>query len=152
MIISRKQSDPKWGKTEMGASGVTVAQKGCVITALSDILNWYGADMTPDVLARTLAFTSTGGVYWASITRSTGAKFIWRFYKYDSSVKKEVDDALKHPTKCVLLEFPFAGASHWCWAYGKTFGTYKICDPLRGDFATSTRYGQPKGCAIFDKQ
>ena len=149
MIISRKQGDPRWGKVEMGTSGVTIASQGCVITSLSDILHWYKDDKTPDILAKTLSFTSTGKLYWNSVTQKTGAKFLWRYYSLD---KKVVDEALKHPTKCVILEFPFAGYSHWCWCLGKDWlGRYKIADPLRGDFGLSSRYGTPKGFVIFDK-
>lgn len=153
MVISRRQGDPQWADEEIGQSNLTVGRYGCTITALSDILYWYGENKTPDVLAKTLSFTSTGLLYWNSITEKTKAKFLWRYYDFGIVTQKIVSDALKHPTKCVLLEFPFAGARHWVWATGKTiFNNFKIADPLKGDFATSTRYGRPIGCAIIDKK
>lgn len=150
MIISRKQSDFRWAKVEIGQSGLNLAQAGCVITALSDILNWYKADLTPDILAKTLSFNSSGKLYWNSITEKTGARFIYRYYNFDKNI---VDKALKHPTECVLLEFPYAGARHWCWATGKDWlGRYKIADPLKGDFGLANRYGYPIGFTIVDKK
>lgn len=150
MIISRRQSDHRWAKVEIGASGLNLAQAGCVITALSDILHWYKADQTPDILAKTLSFTATGKLYWNSITEKTGSRFIYRYNNFD---KKIVDKALKHPTQCVLLEFPYAGARHWVWATGKDWlGRYKIADPLTGSFGLASRYGKPIGFTIVDKK
>lgn len=152
-VISRRQGDPKWGSVKIGQTGVTIASQGCVITALSDILFWYGEDKTPDVLAKLLSYTPTGKLYWQSITEKTSAEFLYRYYNFDANTKQVVAEALKHPTKCVMLEFPYAGARHWVWATGKTiFGNYKIADPLKGDFATSSRYGSPIGCAVIDKK
>lgn len=150
MLVSRKQGDPRWGKEKIGKTAYTIAQVGCLITAISDAAAWWGLpDLTPNVMAKKLSFTNEARLYWQSVS-NVGLKFIYRYYTCD---RKIIDETLKHKTKCVFLEFKYGYDRHWVWCIGKDWtGKYKIADPLRGDFATEARYGAPTGFAIIDRK
>lgn len=151
-VISRKQGDDRWGWVQIGKSPWNLAQKGCLITIISDAMHWLGIDLTPDILAKVLGYTPNGDLYWSSLER-VGLKLVFRYWQFGAAEKAALKAALKHPTQCVMLEFRYAGAKHWCWCIGTDlFGRYRIADPLRGDFTLNSRYGTPSGMAVIDKK
>lgn len=151
-VISRKQSDWRWGKKTIGNSGLTIAAKGCLITIISDVLYWYGyPNYTPDVLAKLFDFLTNGNLIWKSIEKAP-LKFVYRYWQYNDDTKKAIQEAFNHPTKCILLEVihPKAG-KHWVWVTGIVPKPYNIADPLYGDFSNTLRYGEKiTGAAIID--
>lgn len=155
-IISRSQKDPRWAKVKIGNSPYTVASDGCVITGISDILWWYGYDITPGELAQLLRFTPGGKIYWESVTEKLPIKFIYRYWNFNAYTQSLVNAALKHPTQTVIMELDYSAGNnsfkHWVFSLVKQMVGYKMADPLRGDFSnTSLRYGgRLTGATLFD--
>jgi hypothetical protein len=154
-VISRKQGDPRWGKVFIGQSKTTVAEEGCTITDISNILWWYGYDITPGELAKLLRFTPAGKVYWESVTEKLPIKFVFRYWNFNSTTQAVVKSVLNHPTQTVILEVdykPGTSFKHWIWALSRNiFGAFRMADPLPGDFATTSRYGgRITGATVFD--
>lgn len=62
-----KQTDARWANAKLGNSGKTIAQSGCVTTAIA-MMESYRANKTiyPDAMAKQLKYTSGGDAYWPS--------------------------------------------------------------------------------------
>jgi len=154
-VISRKQGDPRWGNVVIGNSNTTVAKDGCTITDISNLLWWYGYDITPGELAKLLRFTPAGKIYWQSVTDLLPIKFVYRYWNFDQYTQSIMNAALKHPTQTLIMEVTYkSGTSlkHWVWSLVKQMIGYRMADPLPGDFGNTTlRYGgRITGGTIFD--
>ena len=76
-VPSFKQTDSRWANVKIGSSGKTIAQIGCVTTAIA-MMESYRTSTTiyPDAMSKKLSYSSTGNVYWPShfkaVTSSSG--------------------------------------------------------------------------------
>ena len=72
------QKDPRWSHHELGRSGDSLANDGCLVTATAMSLANLGFDTNPaDLNARLTkadGFTKQGWLKWASISDVTGGK------------------------------------------------------------------------------
>ncbi len=73
-VPSYKQTDSRWANVKVGSSGRTIADIGCVTTALAMMESYRtGTSITPDVMESKLQYTSGGAVYWPSNYALDGA-------------------------------------------------------------------------------
>jgi len=144
-MLSFCQRNPKWGNLKLGSSVLTMARYGCTTTAISDLSTYFKPTMiiTPDKMCQYLKYTSGGLIIWESC-QFTNFKFEKRIYGRNDLLIKE---CLKDPNRAIILE---VDNSHWVVSTGvNLFGGYKIADPWFGDFATTKRYKQITGSAVF---
>lgn len=76
-VPSFKQTDSRWANVKIGTSGKTIAQIGCVTTAIAMMESYRtGTTIYPDAMSKKLSYSSTGNVYWPSnytaVTNSNG--------------------------------------------------------------------------------
>ncbi len=76
-VPSFKQTDSRWANVKIGTSGKTIAQIGCVTTAIAMMESYRtGTTIYPDTMSKKLSYSSTGNVYWPShfkaVTSSSG--------------------------------------------------------------------------------
>lgn len=66
-VPSFKQRDSRWANVKIGSSGKTIAQIGCVTTAIAMIESYEtGTTIYPDAMSKKLKYTASGSVYWPS--------------------------------------------------------------------------------------
>ncbi len=64
-VPSFKQQDSRWAHVQIGASGKTIGQIGCVTTGIAMIESYRtGTTIYPDAMSKRLSYSPTGGVYW----------------------------------------------------------------------------------------
>ncbi len=117
-VPSFKQTDPRWANVKIGSSGKTMADIGCVTTALSMTESYRtGSTIYPNAMAKKLTYTPSGSVYWPSnYTQSTSITgYLSRFYEILKS-GKPVIVGLKNKS----------GSQHWVVVTG-----YKGGDTLK---------------------
>ena len=62
-----KQTDPRWANVIIGQSGKTIAQIGCVTTAIAMMESHRtGKTIYPDAMSKQLSYSASGNVYWPS--------------------------------------------------------------------------------------
>ena len=76
-VPSFKQTDSRWANVKIGTSGKTIAQIGCVTTAIAMMESYRtGTTIYPDAMSKKLSYSSSGNVYWPSnytaVTNSSG--------------------------------------------------------------------------------
>lgn len=66
-VPSFKQTDSRWANVKIGSSGKTIAQIGCVTTAISMMESYRtGTTIYPDAMSKKLSYSASGNVYWPS--------------------------------------------------------------------------------------
>ncbi len=117
-VPSYKQTDSRWANVKLGSSGKTMAEIGCVTTALAMTESYRtGAVIYPDAMAKKLKYTSTGSVYWPSN------------YKQESSITGYLSkfyDILKLGKPVIVGLKNKNGSQHWVVVTG-----YKGGDTLK---------------------
>lgn len=137
-MILLKQCSPAWKNTKLGQSRWTICQKGCVVTSLSMLSDYFRSFKDPNWMAKNLKFTKSsvpnldGLLLWGSInTSALPFNFEWRSYGLDEN---RINEALKNPNKAALLNVN--GGSHWVLATSKIFFLgmfgYIAADPETG--------------------
>ena len=122
IIIS--QRDPRWGFKPIGKTRVLIKDKGCLITDLSMLSDWYGTYKDPSWMSKYLSFTDQALLLWNSITSSQlPLKFVWRFYNYD---EKRIINALNGKTTSCVLQ---VHGNHWVVGIKKVLNYYWVADP-----------------------
>ncbi|MBR5272285.1 MAG: SH3 domain-containing protein [Clostridia bacterium] len=76
-VPSFKQTDSRWADVQIGVSGKTIGQIGCVTTSIAMMESYRaGTTIYPDTMAKRLSYSSNGNVYWPSdytvVTNSSG--------------------------------------------------------------------------------
>lgn len=147
-MILLGQRDPKWSAMKLGQSNVTVGSHGCVITSIAMFSDWYKEYKDPGTLSKALTFTSTGLLYWSSISKVFKTiTFKWRFYSHD---KKLITTALSSKWDTVLLNVD--RNKHWVAAlYHVPFVGYRCSDPWTKTNRTYT-YSEVGGGALLTKK
>ena len=126
-----KQTDSRWANVKIGSSGKTISQIGCATTAIAMVESYrQGKTITPDVMSKSLKYTSSGSVYWPShytaTTSSSG---------YISKIKSKIDSK-----KPILFGAKNKyGAQHWIVVIGYTGSGSKTSDFLINDPGSKTR-------------
>jgi ABC-type bacteriocin/lantibiotic exporter with double-glycine peptidase domain len=117
-----------WSNETIGQTKVRIADKGCTITCLSMLSDWYGNFRTPDWIAKNLSFTNAARVYWNSMNGKLPFRFVYRYYRQNDAKIKEI---LSSKDNACLLE---VNNNHWVVlvGYSKIYG-YKVADPYYGD-------------------
>lgn len=114
-VPSFKQTDKRWANVKIGSSGKTIAQIGCVTTAIAMIESYRtGTTIYPDVMSKKLSYSSSGNVYWPShysvVTSSSG---------YLSGIYSK----LKEGKPVLFGAKKSSGAQHWVVITGYTGGS-----------------------------
>lgn len=146
-MVILSQRDPRWSRTTMGNSGVTLGRAGCLVTCCSMASDYFNHFHKPDELARGLKFTDGGLLIWESLPSMCNFKMTKRFYFRDTTI---IDEALRNPEKVCVLE---VDGNHFVVAIGKVPLTniYRIADPWFGDRTFSPRYKKITGGAILTR-
>ena len=127
------QKDPRWSAHELGNSGDTLANDGCLVTATAMSLANLGFETNPadlnQRLTRADGFTKQGWLKWASISDVTGGKANARFYTEvsDDIIQGCMDDGYYPLARFILPN----GRSHWAMIVHGDERGYHMRDPLR---------------------
>lgn len=147
-MLLYSQRDPRWRALELGASGRTLGQIGCLVTAIAMLSTYFKPDLAPPDVVYRANFTSGGLLIWASLHFSGFAFYRRAYTREDAKIKQHIT----HPDLAVCLQV--ADATHWVVGTGLALfsGLYKIADPLFGDKATMARYQDSiTGAAYFKR-
>lgn len=141
------QHDPAWAGAPLGTSPTdTISSSGCVITAITMMLRYYGMNTDPGALNSWL--TANGGyafddqVIWSAVTSYTSGRV--SFSNWTGAdlglIQSELDAG--HP---VVAEVSLSGNQHFVLITGYTSdGSMQINDPWFADSVNfADRYGLP---------
>lgn len=147
------QRDTRWSSHKLGYSYLTIGSHGCLITAISMILNWYGKSTDPaqlnDALVRVGGFTGAN-LYWNAIAQVQPDIYLAKSIDcyYIPAPLHEIDALLADDVP-VLVHVDFnlstpAVEQHWVLIVGKSGSDYIINDPWTGEQVSfRTKYGDP---------
>jgi len=146
------QRDTRWASHKLGYSYYTIGGYGCLITAISMILNWYGKSTDPaqlnDALVRVGGFTGAN-LYWNAIAQVQPDVYLAKAIDcyYIPAPLHEIDALLSDDVPVLVhVDFTPGGAvdQHWVLIVGKSGSDYIINDPWTGEQGSfRTRYGDP---------
>ena len=113
-VPSLKQNDSRWANVQIGTSGKTIGQIGCVTTGIAMMQSYRtGTTIYPDAMAKKLSYSSNGNVYWPSdykvVTNSSG--YLEKIYDLLQSGKPVLVGAKKS-----------TGSQHWVVVTGYVGG------------------------------
>lgn len=113
-VPSFKQNDSRWSEVQIGTSGKTIGQIGCVTTGIAMMQSYRtGTTIYPDAMSKKLAYSSNGNVYWPSdykvVTNSSG--YLEKIYNLLQSGKPVLLGAKKS-----------TGSQHWVVVTGYAGG------------------------------
>jgi len=129
------QADPGWGN-ELMACGQPIRRKGCLITCIAMILDYYIPNFTDPGIFNEWLITNNG-------CDSNTCDYIWNMKSAenytgglitkDKSINyfdyKRVDDNLKNGFPVIVRVLNNKGTYHWIVIIGKENGVYLINDP-----------------------
>ncbi len=100
-----KQTDSRWANVQIGTSGKTIGQIGCVTTGIAMMESYRsGKTIHPDAMAKKLSYASNGNVYWPGdytvVTNSSG--YLAKIYEQLQNGKPVLIGAKKS-----------SGSQHW---------------------------------------
>jgi GH25 family lysozyme M1 (1,4-beta-N-acetylmuramidase) len=147
------QRDSRWSSHKLGYSYLTIGSHGCLITAISMILNWYGKSTAPaqlnDALVRVGGFTGAN-LYWNAIAQVQPDIYLAKAIDcyYISAPLHEIDALLADDVPVLVhVDFNLSTPTveqHWVLIVGKSGSDYIINDPWTGEQGSfRTRYGDP---------
>ena len=127
------QHDPRWGETELGASGETVGAAGCTLASVAMAAVNLGEDTDPGRLNQSLGaqggFTSRGLLVWDGVRRASGGRVIAEYY--DTPLHADIDQCLREKEGYPVVQFLLGGrVQHWTVIVGKADTRWLIRDPL----------------------
>lgn len=109
-----KQTDSRWANVKIGSSGKTIAQIGCVTTAIAMMESYRtGTTIYPDAMSKKLSYSSSGNVYWPS-----NLKVVTSSSNYLNGVYNQ----LKNGKPVLLGAKKYSGTQHWVIITGYTGG------------------------------
>lgn len=142
------QLDERWKDIQLGTSASTIGGYGCLITAVSMMLNYYGYDITPDILNDELnshaGYSNGNLLVWGSIP------VIYPDVTYDgkyAGARNDIIDARLDDGRPVLVHVDYNPDTapieqHWVLIVGKNSDGYIINDPRDGlQLSFVKRYG-----------
>lgn len=114
-VPSFKQTDSRWANVKIGSSGKTIAQIGCVTTAISMIESYRtGTIIYPDAMSKKLSYSSSGNVYWPSH---------FKVVTSSSNYLNGIYNQLKNGKPVLLGAKKASGTQHWVVVTGFTGGS-----------------------------
>jgi len=152
------QNDPLWKNKKLGTSTVsTIGSYGCALTCVTMVCNYYGKEITVDVLNDQLkakgGFVNGSYIVWGAVTDVFGDITVdWGNYIDCSDVPAPLVkiDELLYSKKPVIVKVDYdknlSGVQeHWIVIIGKTDdGSYICADPWDGiETFFQARYGDP---------
>lgn len=148
MNLYFSQNDPRWADRVIGSGPYLMGGregKGCTTSCISDASSYFGEEVDPRVLVRSLRYTDKthplgpGLILWPSIGEFFKTfKFEWRFRGYD---RNRIEQGLKDPKRCVLLNV--SGGAHWVFLLSRNIPLlgHRTSDPY--PFPAKARYYKP---------
>ncbi len=104
-VPSYKQTDSRWANVKIGTSGKTIAQIGCVTTAISMMESYrQGKTIYPDAMSKKLSYSSNGNVYWPSD---------YKVVTSSSNYLKNIYQKLKEGKPILFGAKKSSGTQHW---------------------------------------
>ena len=152
------QRDAHWSEMRIGDSNETVGRKGCLITCLSMLTDYYGCYQDPGQIASNPKNFLDSSVNWTALRFPTFS-FRWRegsLYgasKLDMGMIKSYmagnPDLLERANRAVILEV--GNRSHWVLALWPTFdGDFVAIDPWNGKTCEVLKtYQNITGASLF---
>ena len=129
-VPSFKQTDSRWANVKIGTSGKTIAQIGCVTTAIAMIESYRtGTTIYPDAMSKKLSYNSSGSVYWPSD---------YKVVTSSSGYLSKIHEKLKEGTPILFGAKKSSGNQHWVVITGYNGGEtltasgFTINDPGTG--------------------
>lgn len=143
------QRDPRWGNDRMGASSITMAQQGCLATAVAWLLRRLGIDTDPrryNMLASTrggylypnLMYWLFPEVLWGAqgLLEQFGIQRAEYLFFSGSGWKGAVDQILADGRDALACVDMIPGGpfnQHWVVIFDKVGNDYLMMDPWTGD-------------------
>ena len=153
------QADGKWGNLKLGTSTIaTIKSDGCLLTDVCMVCNYYGKNITPDILNSQL-IQKKGFVNGANLVYGVISEIYpditvdWDNFIDCSTVDAPLDkiDNILISKRPVIVKVDYDTNSakieqHWITIIGKTDdGSYICNDPIDGtEIFFQARYGDPK--------
>lgn len=153
-MIRLSQRDPRWAAKKLGASPLTIGQKGCTTTCVSMASDYFGHLMTPDQIAGHKDWYTKPGhpqgsglIIWGQL-KMPGMKYLKSDYSRNDA---NIQAALADPNKIALLTVNHR--AHWVLAIKYLGGgKYLVADPWTGkDVEVISMYHQIDGAAYFGR-
>ena len=126
-VPSYKQTDSRWANVTIGTSGKTMAQIGCVTTAIAMIESYTsGKTIYPDEMSKRLSYSSSGSVYWPTD---------YKAYTSSSGYLSKIYSELKAGRPVLIGAKNSKGSQHWVVVTGYTgaetlsAGNFTVNDP-----------------------
>ena len=109
-----KQTDSRWANVIIGNSGKTIAQIGCVTTAIAMMESYRsGKTIYPDAMSKKLSYSSSGNLYWPSD---------YQVVFENSNILNALYQKLKEGKPVLYGAKTSAGKQHWVVVVGYTGG------------------------------
>ena len=152
------QKDSKWKNNKLGTSTIaTVGSDGCLLCDVTSVCNYYGKEVTPDVMNELMkknkGFVSGALLVYGAVTDIYPDITVdWDNFIDCSTVPAPLDkiDKLLFSNKPVIVKVDYDTQTakvdqHWVTIIGKTEdGSYIIYDPIDGsEQFFQSRYGDP---------
>lgn len=131
-VPSFKQTDSRWANVKIGSSGKTIAQIGCVTTAIAMMESYRtGTIIYPDAMSKKLSYSSSGNVYWPSH---------FKVVTSSSNYLNGIYNQLKNGKPVLLGAKKYSGTQHWVVVTGFTGGnTFSASNFTINDPGSNTR-------------
>jgi len=152
------QKDSRWKNTKLGTSTVcTIGSDGCLLCDVTSICNYYGKEVTPDVMNELMkkngGFVSGALLVYGAVTDIyPDIKIDWDNFIDCSTIPAPLDkiDKILFSKRPVIVKVDYDTGTtkvdqHWVTIIGKTEdGAYNIYDPIDGsEQFFQSRYGDP---------
>ena len=124
------QKDSRWANVKLGSSSGTVGSAGCVTTCIAMAeSSLYGYSVTPDSLAKSLSYSSSGDLYWpASYKAYTNSDYLYKIY-----------NELKSGRPVLVGAKTYSGSQHWVLVTGFNGGEMKASNFTVNDPGRTSR-------------
>jgi peptidoglycan hydrolase CwlO-like protein len=140
------QRDERWAGTHMGNSSETVLDVGCLITSISMVMRFYGADFTPVNIAADSKYFVPGSAYMYNPSTFNGSWPNGKRYKNISS-----GDISSYLERGVPVIAGVRGSSHYVVLKKIDGGAYIMNDPIYGpDKKVSDYYSLSGPYGVFE--
>ncbi len=131
-VPNYKQNDSRWANVKIGSSGKTIAQIGCVTTAIAMIESYrQGKTIYPDAMSKMLSYSSSGNVYWPSDYKAVTS---------NTNYLSKIYEKLKEGKPILFGAKKSTGTQHWVVITGYNGGnTLTASNFTINDPGTSSR-------------
>lgn len=111
-VVSYKQYDSRWAYSQIGSSGKTFKEIGCLTTGMAMVESYRrNATITPLYMESISSYTSSGDMYWPSR---------YSFVTSKTTYLSELYKLLKQGKPVLVGSKNNSGGQHWVVVYGYT--------------------------------